>query len=72
LPVERAFEDVSKVRRARPEETRDPDWRPYNPADRDVRPLYTEEQEREIEDEVRSTQQLSGPSSRRCALTLAP
>lgn len=42
-------EDVSKVRPARPDETRDPDWRPYDPADGEIHPLYTEEQEERIE-----------------------
>jgi hypothetical protein len=42
-------EDVSQVRPARPDETRDPDWRPYGPADGEIHPLYTEEQEERIE-----------------------
>jgi hypothetical protein len=44
-----AAKDVSKVRPARPDEARAPDWRPYDPADSRFHPLYTEEQERESE-----------------------
>lgn len=30
-------------------EARDPGWRPYDPADGELHPLYTEEEERELE-----------------------
>lgn len=42
-------EDVSQVRPARPDEAWAPDWRPYDPEDGEIHPLYTEEQEREWE-----------------------
>jgi len=40
---------VSKVRPARVSEARDPGWRPYDPADGELHPLYTEEEAREFE-----------------------
>lgn len=42
-------EAVSKVRPPRPDEARDQNWQPYDPAEGELHPLYTEEEEREFE-----------------------
>ena len=46
-------EAVSKVRPARVNEARDEGWQPYDPADREPHPLYTDEEEREFEARAR-------------------
>jgi Cysteine-rich CPCC len=45
----KAVEDVSRVRAPHPDETRDLDWRPHDPADGELHSLYTEEEERASE-----------------------
>jgi len=45
----KAVEDVSRVRAPSSDETRDPDWRPHDPTDDELHPLYTEEEERASE-----------------------